>query len=58
MNIQINDRIEIKGVDKNNPNHEGRIIKIDDNGVYIANMNMPYMGTYSMHFVKFEDIEK
>ena len=57
MNM-INERIKIKGVDKNNPNHQGRVIEVADSGVYIANISMPFMGTYSRHFVAFEDIEE
>jgi len=56
MNVQIDDRITIKGVSKNNPNHEGRVIELAPNGVYIANMNMPFMGTYARRYVAYEKI--
>lgn len=55
--MKINDRITIKGVPKTDPDHEGRIIKIEANGVRIANMNMPFCGTYTYHFVPFEKVE-
>lgn len=54
--VNVNDHIQIKGVDINDPNCEGQVIEVVDDGVYIANMNMPYLGTYSRHFVAFDDI--
>ncbi len=55
--MELNQHIEIKGVSKDDPNCEGRVVEITDNGVYIANLNMPYMGTYARKFVAYEDIE-
>jgi len=31
--------------DENDPNHEGRIVKIEQPFLYVTNTNMPYMGT-------------
>lgn len=53
---KINERIQIKDVDKTDPNSEGRVIEVTETGVYISNLNMPYAGTYTRHFVAFEDI--
>jgi len=56
--IKINDVINIKGIKKTNPNHEGRVIKINDCGVFINNINMPFNGTFSNKFIPFEKIIK
>ena len=56
--MKINDFITIKGIPKTNPNHEGRVTKITNKGVYITNVNMPFMGTYINKFVPNEKIEK
>ena len=56
--IEVNDHISIRGVDTNDPNHEGRVIEVNEEGVYIANLNMPFMGTYTRHFVAFADVVK
>jgi len=51
--MKVNDYVDIKNakgiVDPNDPNCEGRITGFDPSGryVYIANTNMPFLGTYS-----------
>ena len=47
-NLKRGDSVTINGVKKSNPDHEGRIDKVDDKFVYITNMNMPFAGSMSM----------
>lgn len=54
--LKINDVINIKGIPQTNSNHEGKITKITSKGVYITNINMPFMGTYIDKFVPNEKI--
>ena len=56
MTVKVNDRIEIKGADATYGNHEGRVTQVVEGGVYIANMNMPFMGTYARFFVPTDKI--
>lgn len=36
--------------DKNDPNHLANVRKVYDNGdVVVSNLNMPFMGTYSLN---------
>lgn len=56
--IKINDGIYIKGVDRSKPNCEGRVVEITKDGVYICNVSMPYVGTYTKHFVPNDMIER
>jgi len=54
--LKINQMIKVK-----NPEDEynigGVVDKITDEGVYVSNLNMPYCGTWTYKFLKFEELE-
>ena len=56
-NIKVNDFITIKDIPKTDPNCEGRVIEVTNDGVFISNMNMPFMGSFSNEFIPFEKIK-
>lgn len=58
LHIKVDDHIQIKGVDINDPNCEGRVVEVVEAGVYITNTNMPYIGSLIRAFVAFVDIEE
>jgi hypothetical protein len=54
--LKVGGHVTINGVKTSNPDHEGRIDKIDKDFVYITNMNMPFVGSYSMKKFKKTDV--
>lgn len=60
--MQLNEFVDIKNgkgiVDITDPNCEGKITGIDPSGnyVFITNLNMPFMGTYSQKLISVDRI--
>ena len=46
----------IKNVDENDPDSMGRIVKTTKEGVYVTNVNMPFLGTYINKFFRWEEV--
>ena len=53
----IGQHVTIKGRDKTDPNHEGRVDKQEGDKVYISNLNQPYCGTMTMEPFNIEDVD-
>ena len=54
--LRVGSHVIIKAYDKNDPNHKGRVTAVGEDGVYVSNTNMPYMGTFSMKFFHFDEV--
>ena len=55
---KVGDIVRILTEPKNSINAYARVDKIVDGGVRVANMNMPFQGTFSYEFFKFEEVRK
>jgi len=49
--------VRILPFDRNTPDSEGHVIRVSETGVFVANMNMPYCGSYSNEFFPFDRVE-
>ena len=49
-----------KHPDPNDPDHMARVEEVDNKNkrVMITNMNMPFMGSYSLTWLSFDDVEQ
>lgn len=54
--MKINDFVFIKGEKPNSINYEARIVAIEEDGVRVSNLNMPFLGTYAYKFFRFDEI--
>jgi hypothetical protein len=54
--LKVGSCVIIKGRDKDDPNHEGSIDKIEGNKVFISNLNMPFCGTMCYEEFNIKDI--
>ena len=53
-----NDFVTILSENPRSPNREARVDKVCEDGVYVSNLNMPFMGTFSYKFFKNNEVEK
>lgn len=56
MESLVGKHITIKGRDKTDPDHEGRVDRQEGDTVYITNLNQPYCGTMVLEPFNIKDI--
>lgn len=56
--IQVNDTVRILGEPERSVNARARVLRVEDNGVRVTNINMPFSGTMTYHFFEFHEVEK
>lgn len=54
--FKLNDFVTLKNVSTKNPDHEGRVSKVDGDYVEITNMNMPFCGSMCGKRFHFQDL--
>lgn len=55
--FKVGDAVRIAGESESSINYEAGVYAIGDEGIVIANANMPYMGTIYTTLVPWEDVD-
>lgn len=58
MNYRINDYVRILSEKKGSINDSARVVAVEENGVRVSNLNMPFSGTFANKFFPFDQVEK
>ncbi len=56
--MEVNDFVRILAIPETDINAKARVIRVGKAGVWVANMNQPFQGTFFNEYFTFESVEK